>query len=366
MNPDKRLRSLFSALEDHLPLGMTGDFLEFLERAKEPAQTPIVKLFFEEDWGGLGEELDTLTRLDSGAVPRLLGFERDPDDEADYSQRNTRWRRFDAQLWTPSLLPGGITDLRVVSDRMLATAVEGEALVLWLLPIDDAPVGRPIFIYCRDCEQREEIVLYLNGTVRQFWLKDEPIDTFMDRRIYEDGAEMPWPRRLARQLSDPGLRDELGKRLEEKNLTPLTAAQLTVLADYLLAATSIRSVFISEAHEVGTAVLGEAQELLSEYCRYVRDFFEEQSGDIKDALEQMERLHEKRLKGLRSDAEKMRMLAEGAKMRADRVDSENRDLRKRLASGPVEQIRCNPSEPKSKDAAAQGLQSVRDALNALF
>ncbi|MBN3761142.1 hypothetical protein [Burkholderia sp. Ac-20365] len=359
-------------------MGMPEEEIErmanFVAETSTPPDSEPIRSFFEEDWQGFRDEIGGMLEAQDTA-PRIVVYEREysgePHDKKSEKEESGRldtiWRRSGEKYAPPEFLRGDVEMLRGWMDDMLCESVDCEqAVAVWivqvLLPEEDT---RPDFLvmFFRDQDGGEELFLYDGTFPRRKSDGSDKIEQILASWRPEDMDASSWGLSIA--LRDkPAARERLNELCSESGASPLTDVQWKAVVEWIRTSGVVETAIEETIWKHVDRVLSEASEWLRMGTRAVPDFLDTLREESREKLQEIEQRHEKRLKGLRADLDKMRMLSDGIKKRADKADRDNQDLRRQLRAAPPSAVPASPLAD-NQALAADGT-AVRRALDGYF
>jgi polyhydroxyalkanoate synthesis regulator phasin len=260
-------------------------------------------------------------------------------------------------------MAGNLGNVRAIMDISTDAATRPRAFSVWLFPFGSDSEDESLVLFFRDKEGAEELFVYHRGVRLRM---ASPIDDQL--RKFIDGTSAPEPLkdqvRFASMLSSTNGRQALQAYLETSSVDPLPDAQLDAVLGWLESAAEVKDALMTAIYGRVGPVLDTEQQLIRELARGVSDFMDTVRHEAKESLAAYEKNQEKRLKGLHSDVDKMRMITEGVRKRADRTDADNQALRKRLRELEARHT-AGGVVSASAEVPAEG-DAVRRALDAFF
>jgi polyhydroxyalkanoate synthesis regulator phasin len=363
--------SMLAALLD--AIGMNPERLgSVLEECSRPSESELIQSFLDDDWYGLQTELEGLATQPM-PTPRILVFERviedahpfdldfDDDDDVD-EDFDVSWHYRSVDYAPSDYIRGDRAALRKQLNAALARrGPDTESVAIWLFK-SRSPLGQSaITLFFKDSNGFEELYLFTGGPLLRHPRGTEAIGEELEQ--IQSVYGVPDEQRLVRALITQGAIAELDARLSE--LTDRSsAASAKAVTEWLESCPIVRDALESLVRERVGFVQDEAQHWLRTSTRDVVAFMEELRAENAQSLRDLEKQKEKRMKGLRSDVEKMRMLSDGVRSRADKADADNRALRRRVTDL---EARLASSVTAATTAEPEGaVKALRRALDTYF
>jgi hypothetical protein len=334
----------------------------------EPVSETISR-FLDSYSDRLLKELSFLGRF-STPTPRVVAYEpRETPNEID----DASWDVMSVAYAAPPFFPRGVSDLRNAMDAASQKADGTEAVTLWLGAAEGPDDSNAFILLFRDQDGSEALFGALGGRMRRLPFSAEAITRFLGDMLHPY-LQRSGSANLAAELTGADSKKALDKALKEKGMQKLTQERWEVIAEWVAASDAVHFDRLTFAGAHASAWSFEAHTLLRLSTHTLTGFFEKIKADYRRAVEQAEKNHDKKLARLRSDLEKMRMLADGVKKRADRADADNRKLLRRIqeaekaagAANVVSAASTVADAPGTTADSAGGVTGVRRALDAFF
>jgi hypothetical protein len=354
-------------------IGLSGEEVDRLKQMAESVRTPseveVVRDFLEEDWRGFQGELEHLLRLETN-IGRVLTFEHEviePDDEdvmlLPDARSNSSWHLVQTVYAPLDFIAGDPDNLRAVMDISTDSATCPKAFSVWVYPATGSGPEPHLVLFFRDTEGAEEYVIYDHGMPLRM---PQPADAHL-RKLIDASSSKPLKDQthFASMLSTTKEKDSLQAMLSGSGADVLSDSQLAAVLGWLGSSKEVRDALMAAMYGRVSPVLDEGHQLLRELSRGVADFMDTVRHEARESLLAYEKNQEKRLKGLHSDVDKMRMITDGVRKRADRTDSDNQALRRRVRELEARQAAGDVSSV-SVDAPCADGDTVRRALDAFF
>ncbi|TCK32703.1 hypothetical protein B0G84_8555 [Paraburkholderia sp. BL8N3] len=356
------MKQMFDEMGE-LPPGEVEAARAWAEESVKPPESPAIRRFLEEDWSGLQSEWEILLKFDTPA-PRVVTYERVTEgethvDEADCAlgkRISSPWNVAKAAYMPPDFLPAGLSELRDAMDTMGSLAQSPEAVSVWMAPFDAPDGSTALLLFFRDDRQREDVFMFVRNELRRVASGTKPVETLLGRgQVMKDNI------RLVDELSGSAARESCNAYFGDAGVDTLTDGQWAGFLDWAKASITIRNALVAVIYQRTEQLMDEADFFLFASSRSVADLTDMLRRESRAALDELEKLHEKRLNGHRGDVDKMRMLTEGIQKRADRTDKDNQGLRRQLRAAEVQA----PAGASAASAVSDGGR-VKKALDSYF
>ena len=353
-------------------VGLSDEEIERLKQMAESVQTPsnveVVRDFLKEDWRGFQGELEHLIRLDTN-IGRVLTFEHEEveyDDDGVLlrpdARSNSNWHLVQTVYAPLDFMAGDPDNLRAVMDISTDATTRFRAFSVWVYPVSGNGPEPHIVLFFRDREGAEEFVIYDHGMPLRM---PQPADSQLSKLINASCSKsLKDQERFVSMLAAAKEREALQASIRASGADALSDAQLGAVLSWIGSSKEVRDALMAAMYGRVSPVLDEGHQLLRELARGVADFMDTVRHEAREALAAYEKNQEKRLKGLHSDADKMRMITEGVRKRADRTDADNQALRKRVRELEA-RYTSGVAGAKVDNSSAEG-DAVRRALDAFF
>jgi hypothetical protein len=309
MSPEQT-RALLDAIQDEEADQAAGprpgeeDVREFLES-------------YGVEWG---KELVVLLTLRS-PVRRMLRFDRTEDASgAHWTPAHTSY--------APLEFAGGFDGLRATMAN-LATHPTRFSLVVWLTPWELAPEMHILLALVRHPNGEEFMLMAYRDQVMLVPARVERMLQMMGVALVPDASALHSAiAEAAVVLADR--RHDLQAKLLAAGAPELTEAHWALITAWSCSTDAWGGAFVHHAMSHVSALESESSRLLHLLTTAVGRRFEEVSAAQDAKLAATKRAQDKRLRRMQSDMEKLRTLADGVRKRAERAESENRQLALKL------------------------------------
>jgi hypothetical protein len=342
---------------------MLSELLDaMVEHIEEPA-SPTIERFIEEEGDLFTRELSFLARFEPPA-PRIIPYVRVFNEG---KKERSPWKSADILYMAPEFFVNGIEDLQGALDAAVEDIDEEETLSIWLAPFQDSDERTGFLLYMRDQDGREALCRAKGGDLSRMPVRAERLPEMFSQILEPHLKRGLKPLvRIEKALVESGQLEELLEELKNSGCATIEADQWKVLAKWVAHSDAVRFELVRYAQMHASNWSEEAHGLMRIAAHTLSDFFEHAKEQHRKLLGEIEKAHDKKLTRLRGDLEKMRMLSDGVKKRADRSDSDNRALQKRLKTVQAQQGAVASTGESDGSAAANEEASLGQALDTLF
>ena len=340
--------------------GIIQQFAEFISSLDETL-SPTLERFVEEEGELLAREFQFLSRFQP-PVTRTLIYARD-----ERGKERSPWKVVDVGYASPEFFPEGAQNLRQALEYMVDQVGADHVVGIWAAPFQiEDQMG--FLLYMRDQDGVESMHATMRGEIRNMGMPSAVIPKMLASLIdpHRSRGERPFDQ-LEQKLLKPDNFEDMKRALKEMKVRAISEAQWAGVMKWVAHSDVVRHRMYSYARAHTNNWAEEAHALLRLVTHTVTEFFEKSKADADKKMAEIEKNHDKKLKRLRSDLEKMMLLSEGVKKRAERADADNRLLRKQLKDAQALQTGSQQVVAVgSSDSAAQSDDSLGMALDALF
>jgi hypothetical protein len=333
-----------------------------VEHIEEPV-SPTIERFIEEEGELFTRELSFLARFEPPA-PRIMPYVRVFNEG---KKERSPWKSADILYMAPEFFVNGIEDLQDALDAAVEDINEDETVSIWLAPFQDSDERTGFLLYMRDQDGREALYRAKGGDLSRMPVRAETLPEMFGQVLEPHLKRGLRPLvRIEKTLTESGRLEEVQKELETSGCAPIKADQWKVLAKWVSHSDAVRLELVRYAQMHASNWSEEAHGLMRIAAHTLSDFFEHTKEQHRKLLGDIEKAQDKKLTRLRGDLEKMRMLSDGAKKRADRSDADNRALQTKLKTALAQQGAVAGVGAADGSADAKDEISLGQALDVLF
>lgn len=343
--------------------GIIQKFAEFISNLDNDL-SPTLERFVDEEGELLGREFQFLSRFQP-PVTRTLVYARAQDDEG--GRKRSPWKTVDVGYASPEFFPDGASQLREVLEYMVGGVGANEVVGIWAAPFQiEEQMG--FLLYMRDQDGVESMHATMRGELRNMSMPSAVIPKMLSSLIdpHRARAKRAFDQ-LEHKLLGSDNFDAMKQAFKQMKVRAISEAQWTAVMKWVAHSEVMQQRMYTYARSHTNNWAEESHALLQLVTHTVTEFFEQNRVDAAKKLSEIEKNHDKKLKRLRSDLEKMMVLSDGVKKRADRADADNRSLRKQLKDAQA----LHAGSPQVDASGSVGSQEPSDAslglaLDALF